>query len=90
MNESCRTYNLVMSHIFMSHVAPTKQCVLSHICMSHVAHMDSLFLGGGKGTVAARGLESHDGGCSGVCVCVCVCVFACVSFSQTHSLYVCV
>jgi len=72
--------------------------------MSHVAHMNSLFLAGEKGTVAARGLESHDGGCSGACVCVCVCVcvvsrtlvlcmcyvcIVCICMTHSHVCYSC-
>jgi len=46
MNESCRTYEWVMSHIWMSHVAHrnescrTYERVMSHIWTSHVAHMN--------------------------------------------------
>jgi len=47
MNELCRTYEWVMSHIWMSYVAHrnescrTYECVMSHIGMSHVAHMNA-------------------------------------------------
>ena len=46
MNESCHTYEQVMSHIWMSHVTHlyeschTYERVLSHIWMSHVTHMN--------------------------------------------------
>jgi len=44
-NESCHTYNGVMSHIWMSHVTHmneschTHEWVMSHIWMSHVTHI---------------------------------------------------
>jgi len=46
MNESCHTYEWVMSHIWMSHVTHmneschTYEWVMSHIWMSHVTHMN--------------------------------------------------
>jgi len=46
MNESCHTYEGVMSHIWMSHVAHmneschTYEWVMSHIWTSHVTHMN--------------------------------------------------
>ena len=46
MNESCPTYEWVMSHIWMSHIphmnesCPTHEWVMSHIWMSHVPHMN--------------------------------------------------
>jgi len=45
-NESCHTYEWVMSHIWMSHVTQvneschTCEWVMSHIWMSHVTHMN--------------------------------------------------
>jgi len=45
MNESCHTYEWVMSHIRMSHVTlanvslPTDECVTVNIWMSHVTHI---------------------------------------------------
>jgi len=46
MNESCRTCECVMSHIWMSHVAHVNaswrryECVMLHTWMSHVTHMN--------------------------------------------------
>jgi len=46
MNESCHTYEWVMSHIWMSRVTHvnaschTYEWVMSHIWMSHVTHMN--------------------------------------------------
>jgi len=46
MNESCHTYEWVISHIWMSHVTHmneschTYKWVMSHIWMSHVTHMN--------------------------------------------------
>jgi len=42
MNESCHTYEWVMSHIWMSHVPHTNKSSLPVIftCVSHVAHMN--------------------------------------------------
>ena len=46
MNESCHTYEWVMSHIWMSHVTQmneschTYEWVMSYIWMSHVTHMN--------------------------------------------------
>jgi len=46
MNESCHTYERVMSHIWMSHVtlmnesSHTYKRVTSHIRMSHITHMN--------------------------------------------------
>jgi len=46
MNESCPTYEWVVSHIWMSHVphmnesCPTYEWVMSHTLMSHVGHME--------------------------------------------------
>jgi len=47
MNESCHTYERVMSHIWTSHVTHmneschTFERVMSHIWMSHVTHMNT-------------------------------------------------
>ena len=49
MNESCCTYEWVMSHILMSHVTHmnesccTYEWIMSHIWMSHVAHMNESY-----------------------------------------------
>jgi len=43
MNESCHTYEWVMSHIWMSHVTHMNDWVMSHIWMSHVTHMNDTY-----------------------------------------------
>jgi len=50
MNESCHTYEWVMSHIWMSHVTHmneschTCEYVMAHVWMSHVTRMTCLWL----------------------------------------------
>jgi len=39
INESCHTYEWVMSHRWVSHVTHINEWVMSHISMSHVTHM---------------------------------------------------
>ena len=39
-NESCHTYEIVMSHIWITHVAHMNEPCVMYIWMSHVAHMN--------------------------------------------------
>jgi len=72
-NESCHTYERVMSHTWMSHVTHMNEScqiykwVISHIWMSHVTHTN-------ESSHTYEWVVSQVCSLSSFCLCVCVCV----------------